>query len=343
VTRALVTGGAGYIGSHVVRALVDGGHDVLVADDLSNGHAADVAAAARLERVDVTAPGVLERLGRAFGAQVIVHFAARIQVGESVARPELYYATNVGGMLRVIECATALGAHVVFSSTAAVYGEPRLPARRRALRAKGRQPDVAPIPVEHPCRPSNPYGRSKWIGEQMLADAARAGGFGWVALRYFNAAGAADGLGEKHAPETHLIPLAIDAATGGGASLSIFGDDWPTPDGTCIRDYIHVVDLADAHVFAVERFATRPAGHPPSGALNLGTGHGASVREVLAAVERATGRAVPSRVAPRRPGDVAVLVADPGRARDVLAWQPRRSSLDEIVRDAVRARRGSLI
>jgi len=329
----LVTGGAGYVGSHVVAALVRDGRRVLVVDDLSNGHAEALPGAVELERADVTASGILPQLAAKFGARAILHFAARIQVGESVARPDLYYATNVGGMLRVIEAASAGRLPVVFSSTAAVYGEP----------------DVTPIPVEHPCRPQNPYGRSKWIGEQMLADAGRAARFGWAALRYFNAAGAEPGLFERHHPETHLIPLAIAAARGSGAALELYGDDWPTPDGTCVRDYVHVADLADAHLRALDLLlggASAPAAdsrapaadeRAPAHLVNLGAGRGVTVREVLAAVERAVGRPVPHRVAPRRPGDVAALVADVTRARDVLGWQPRRSSIDEIVVDAVRS------
>jgi UDP-glucose-4-epimerase GalE len=318
--RALVTGGAGYIGSHVVRALVAAGWEVLVLDDLSSGHREDVLGAA-FEHGDVTAPRVLDEAVRRFGAEAILHFAARIQVGESVARPELYYATNVGGMVRVIESASRARIPVVFSSTAAVYGEPA----------------QTPIPVEHPLAPQNPYGRSKLIGEQMLADAGRAAGFGWMSLRYFNAAGAdvQAGLGERHDPESHLIPLAIDAAVGKRAKLALFGADWPTADGTCVRDYIHVIDLADAHVRALERLRAGVA----SQALNLGTGRGASVREVLAAVERALGRPVPHELAARRAGDVATLVADPSRAFEALGWQPQRSSLDQIVADAVKARR----
>jgi UDP-glucose-4-epimerase GalE len=317
--KAIVTGGAGYIGSHVVRALVAAGWQVLVVDDLSSGHADDVRGVP-LERADVTAPGVLDGLQRDFGAEAILHFAARIAVGESMAQPQSYFATNVGGMLRVIETASRARVPVVFSSTAAVYGEP----------------EQTPIPVEHRLAPENPYGRSKLIGEQMLADAARAHGFGWMALRYFNAAGAdvAAGLGEKHDPETHLIPLAIDAARGTRPPLELFGADWPTRDGTCVRDYIHVIDLADAHLRALEKLRAGA----PSGALNLGTGEGASVREVLAAVERAVGRPVPHTIAPRRAGDVATLVADPSRAHEALGWRATRS-LDRIVADAAAARR----
>jgi UDP-arabinose 4-epimerase len=318
--RVIVTGGVGYIGSHVALALIRAQHQVLVIDDLSSGHIEHLVPGATLERADVTASSVLSDAVRRFGAEAIVHLAGRIQVGESVVRPDLYYATNVGGMVRVIEVAIASRIPVIFSSTAAVYGEP----------------ETTPIPVDHPCRPANPYGRSKWIGELMLADAARAAGFGWMALRYFNAAGAAveAGLGERHAPETHLIPLTIDAAHGAGPPLQLFGDDWPTPDGTCVRDYIHVTDLADAHLRALERLAAGAA----SGVLNLGTGHGATVRQVIAAVERCVGRPVPHTIAPRRAGDVTALVADPQRALAVLGWKPRRSTLDQIVADAVAAR-----
>jgi UDP-glucose-4-epimerase GalE len=317
--RVLVTGGAGYIGSHVVRALLDAGHAVTVIDDLSGGHEDAVPPAVRLERGDVTAPGVLAATVERAGAEAILHFAARIQVGESVARPELYYGTNVGGMVRVVEVASACRLPVVFSSTAAVYGEP----------------DVTPIPVDHPCRPANPYGASKWIGERMLCDAARAHGFGAACLRYFNAAGAnvQASLAERHHPETHLIPLAVAAALDDRGPLAVFGDDWPTPDGTCLRDYVHVIDLAEAHVRALERIAR--------GAvltLNLGGGRGTSVREVLDAVARAAGRPVPAKMAPRRPGDVAALVADVSAARAALDWVPTRSSIERIVGDALAAR-----
>ncbi len=316
----LITGGAGYIGSHVTRALRAAGHRAVVADDLSGGHREAVPPDVPLEVGDVTEPGWLMAVADRHRAGAIMHFAARIQVGESMARPELYYATNVGGMLRVCEVASARAVPVVFSSTAAVYGEPE---------------DV-PIAVTHPRRPESPYGLSKWMGEQILADCGRAHGFGWAALRYFNAAGAdvAAGLAERHDPETHLVPLAIDAALGARPELAVFGDDWPTPDGTCLRDYVHVVDLADAHVRALERLLAGAR----TITVNLGGGRGASVREVVRAVERAAGRPVPTRLAPRRPGDVAVLVADISAARAELGWEPRRS-LDEIVSDALLARR----
>src|SRR4051794_36179381 len=209
--RALVTGGAGYIGSHVSRALVAGGHRVMVVDDLSAGHREAVPAAAAFEQADVCQPGALAEIAERHQAEAILHFAARIQVGESVARPDLYYGTNVGGMLRVIEVASARKLPVVFSSTAAVYGEV----------------ETVPIPVEHACRPVNPYGASKWFSERILMDAAGAHGFGAAALRYFNAAGAnvAARLRERYHPETHLIPLALQAALGNGGPLAVFGDD----------------------------------------------------------------------------------------------------------------------
>ncbi|HEY7955172.1 MAG TPA: UDP-glucose 4-epimerase GalE [Polyangia bacterium] len=317
--RVVVTGGAGYIGSHVVRALGRAGHQVTVLDDLSNGHAEDVGGA-ELVRGDVTLAGVLDQVARTARAQAILHFAARIQVGESMAHPARYYATNIGGMLRVVEAAASARAHVVFSSTAAVYGSP----------------ETVPIPIDHPCRPENPYGWSKWMSERILADAAGAGGFSYAALRYFNAAGAdvEAGLGEKHSPETHLIPLAIDAARS-GRPIRIFGDDWPTPDRTCVRDYVHVIDLADAHVRALEHLAQGGE----SCTFNLGGGRGASVREVLDEVGRAIGKSVPSEIAPRRAGDVAELVADISAARARLGWEPSRSGLAQIVTDAVSVRR----
>ena len=317
--RVVVTGGAGYIGGHVVRALVGAGHEVHAIDDLSNGHT-DAAVGATLAVGDVTTQGLLAELAGRVRAQAILHFAARIQVGESVARPDLYYATNVGGMMQVGAVAQALGIPVVFSSTAAVYGEP----------------ETVPIPTTHPCRPENPYGASKWIGERILADCARAGRFSYAILRYFNAAGAdvSAAIGERHSPETHLVPLAIDAARSGDRPLQMFGDDWPTPDGTCVRDYVHVVDLAEAHLRALDVIA---AGAPPL-CLNLGGGQGTTVKQVLSAVGEVVGRPVPYAVAPRRAGDVAQLVADISEARRVLDWTPSRSDIRRIVADAAAVR-----
>jgi UDP-glucose-4-epimerase GalE len=315
--RVVVTGGAGYVGSHVSVALRAAGFTPIVVDDLSGGHA-DSVGDARLVRGDICAPGLLAGVVEEVGAGAILHFAARIAVGESVARPDLYYATNTGGMLRVVEAAALRRLPVIFSSTAAVYGEP----------------SIVPIPVDHPCAPASPYGASKHMGERMLADAARAGLLRYAALRYFNAAGAAHGLAERHHPETHLVPLAIDAALGHRPPLDVFGDDWPTPDGTCLRDYVHVVDLADAHVRAMRHLVDGGA----SLTVNLGGGVGTSVRQVLDTVAAAAGRPVPHRIAPRRDGDVAQLIADISAAKTALDWHPRRSAIATIVADALATR-----
>lgn len=319
--KVLVTGGAGYIGSHVVLGLRRAAHEVLVVDDLSGGHADALPSDVRLERADVTEAGTLTRIAATFRPDGVVHLAAKIQVGESVARPDSYYATNVGASLRLIEVASRLRVPVVFSSTAAVYGTPT----------------ISPIPIEHACAPENPYGRSKLMCEQILRDCAAAVDFRCAVLRYFNVAGAAvdAGLSERHDPETHLIPLAIAAAIERDRPLAVFGDDWPTRDGTCVRDYVHVVDLAAAHVTALERLVDGAA----SFVANLGGGVGVTVREVMLAVERVVGRPVPHAVAPRRPGDVAELVADIASARALLGWEPSRSSIDRIVDDALRSLR----
>jgi UDP-glucose-4-epimerase GalE len=306
----LVTGGAGYIGSHVVRALRTAGFSVCVADDLSNGHRDALPDGVTCDVRDITAPGALDR----YQVDAVVHLAGLIQVGESVLQPERYHAVNVGGTTRVAELAAARKIPVVFSSTAAVYGEPR----------------ALPIAIDHPCAPANPYGQSKYQSERLLAERAPA----CALLRYFNAAGADAGLCERHEPETHLVPLAIDAALGKGPPLRLFGSNWPTPDGTCVRDYVHVMDLADAHARALRHLLDGG----PSLTLNLGAGRGTSVRQVLDAVARATGRAVPHSVEPRRAGDVASLVADISAARAALAFEPSRSSIDQIVRDTLASR-----
>lgn len=312
----LVTGGAGYVGSFAVRALLAAGERVVVLDDLSKGHRASVPAGVPLVVADLRdAPAVRAALATdAFDA--VLHFAASAYVGESVVDPRLYWENNVGGTLHLLGAAVDRGVRaVVFSSTCAVYGEPGVPALGEDL----------------PRAPVNPYGRTKAVIEQTLEDYGAAYGLRSFRLRYFNAAGAAaDGsLGEDHAPETHLVPLALTAARR-GAPLRVFGTDWPTPDGTCVRDYVHVEDLADAHVAALRRLR---GGHP-GGALNLGTGRGTSVREVIDAAARATGRPVPWEPAPRRPGDPAYLVAAPGRASEVLGWTPSRSSIDRVVASA---------
>jgi UDP-arabinose 4-epimerase len=316
----LVTGGAGYIGSHVCKALARAGYRPIGYDDLSAGHReaaqwgplveADLGNRARLE----------ETMGR-YQVIAVIHFAASASVPDSVRRPELYFRNNVAHMLVLLEAMRARGVnHIVFSSSAATYGNP----------------EKVPIPESAPQLPVNPYGESKLMGERMLRWLGEAHGLGHVSLRYFNACGAdPDGeIGEAHDPESHLIPLVIDAALGRRDRIEIFGTDYPTPDGTAIRDYIHVQDLADAHVKALDHLL----GGGGSLALNLGTGMGRSVREVIAAVERVMGRKVPQQEAPRRAGDPPVLVADPARAKAVLNWTPMLSELDTIVATALKPR-----
>lgn len=318
MARVVVTGGAGYIGSHVVRALVDAGHAVLVVDDLSAGHAAAVPSGVELRRLGVGDRAGVARALADHRADAVMHFAAWLAVGESVEKPLEYYANNVGGTLSLLEAMRDAGVRrFVLSSTCAVYGE------------------VARVPIDEtaPAAPINPYGETKLAVERALPHLERAHGLRWMALRYFNAAGAhpSGEIGEDHDPELHVIPLAIRAATG-GAPLRIFGDDYPTPDGTCLRDYIHVCDLADAHLRAL---AALDAG-APSAAYNLGTGTPHSVRSVVETVSRVVGARVAWEMAPRRPGDPAVLHASAGRARHDLGWTPRFPSLDTIVDHAWR-------
>lgn len=317
MAHVLVTGGAGYVGSFALRALLKAGHTAVVVDDLSSGRRAFVRDAP-LVRADVGDPGALDALfGRHGPFDGVLHFAAQIVVSDSVRRPLDTYARNVGASLRLVEQGLRHGVRAfVLSSTAAVYGAP----------------DEQPIPERAAVAPTHPYGASKAMVERVLADAGQAHGLAWMALRYFNAAGgdASSGLGEAHDPETHLIPSALGAVAALRPPLDLYGTDYPTPDGTCVRDYIHVLDLADAHVRALEALLRGT----PGGAYNLGTGHGHSNREVLAAVERATGRPVPVREAPRRPGDPPVLVADASRFRRDFGWEPRHSELDEIVTSA---------
>ncbi|MEZ5317014.1 MAG: UDP-glucose 4-epimerase GalE [Vicinamibacterales bacterium] len=321
-----VTGGAGYVGSHAVKALALAGYDVVVYDDLSAGHVDAVArVAADVPRRNVTLvegdvldgpslAGVLRRSG----ATAVLHFAARLSVGESVHDPLGYYRTNVAGTMSTLGAMADAGVErFVFSSTAATFGEPQR----------------TPMDETHPQRPINPYGASKLAVERALPFVEHALGIRWVALRYFNAAGAdPDGrLGEDHRPEEHLIPRAIRAA-GGGPPLTVFGDDYDTPDGTCLRDYVHVTDLAAAHVQALDALASGR----PSSAYNLGNGDGHSVRQVLAAVEAVVGRPVPHTIGPRREGDPARLVASSERARRELGWSPRYAAIETIVGTAWR-------
>ena len=315
MAHLLVTGGAGYVGSHVTRALASAGHDVVVLDDLSMGWAAAVAG--RLVKADVRdAKAVGELLSEGFDA--VVHMAAKMSVAESVTDPGLYWSVNVGGTLTLLDAMAAHGCtKVVFSSTAAVFGES----------------STQPIPSHAPMCPTSPYGETKATVERLLSDLDAAGKLRFVALRYFNAVGASeDGwIGEAHDPETHLIPLALRALKQGTA-IRLFGTEHPTRDGTALRDYVHVLDLADAHVRAVEHLLR----DGDSARLNLGTGVGATVREVLGAAENATGRSF-SKIESRnaRTGDPPALVADPHDAQQQLAWQPTRT-LETALADAWR-------
>jgi UDP-glucose 4-epimerase len=312
--RVLVTGGAGYIGSITVRHLLDRGYQVVVVDDLSRGHRHKVPQehlhVLRLQETDAMAR-LLEG-----GVDAVVHFAGYIAVGESTREPALYYSNNVGGTLSLLEAMARTGVRrLVFSSTAAVYGNPH----------------QVPIPEDAPMAPVSPYGESKAIVERILGELHRYSGLRSVALRYFNACGAEPdkGLGEDHLPETHLIPLLLRATTT-GEPIEIFGNDYPTPDGTCVRDYIHVSDLAEAHLAALEHLM---AGKD-SQIFNVGTGKGQTVMEVLRAVEEVTCQMVPFALAPRREGDAAELVADSSKLQHTLGWKPQRSDLGQIVRDA---------
>ncbi|KAI9029490.1 UDP-glucose 4-epimerase [Hyaloraphidium curvatum] len=314
--RVLVTGGAGYIGSHTCKALAAAGYVPVVLDTLGGGHAEDVRWGP-LVRACVGDRAAVERALREHAISAVVHFAAHAYVGESMADPGKYFSNNVANSLELLEAMRSAGVRtIVFSSSCATYGAP----------------DAVPIHEDAIQRPVNPYGESKLFLERALHWHSLAHGLKYVALRYFNAAGAdPDGeLGERHDPETHLVPLAVAAALGGPA-LQVLGTDYPTPDGTAVRDYVHVADLADAHVRALGYLFS---GGPPT-CLNLGTGRGRSVREVVAAVERAAGRPVPCVDAPRRAGDPPALVAAPGRAGELLGWEPRCSDLDTIVRTAL--------
>jgi UDP-glucose-4-epimerase GalE len=311
----LVTGGAGYIGSHAAKALHQAGYRVVVFDSLVAGHREAVKYGELVEG-DITDVAAVRDALAEHRVTAVMHFAAFLDVGESVSHPASYYRNNVVGALSVLEAMVAEKVGLfVFSSTCAIYGEPT----------------ETPISETHPQRPINSYGETKLAVERALPHFERAYGLRSVALRYFNAAGADPGgdIGEDHSPEIHLIPRAIQAAAG-GPGLQVFGDDYPTPDGTCLRDYIHVSDLADAHVRALETIA----GTGRSGAYNLGTGHPHSVREVIDTVSRVTGRNVPWTLGPRRAGDPAALYAAAQKARSELQWTPRFSDLDAIVMTA---------
>ena len=315
MAKVLVTGGAGYIGSHTTHLLLAGGHDVQVVDNLSRGHRQNVAPD-RLHVINLSETGRLTSLMREHQFDAVIHFAAYIAVGESTKRPEVYFENNVGGTISLLTAMVDAGvSRMVFSSTAAVYG----------------MPERVPITEDMGFAPVSPYGESKVMAEKILGWMDQFRGIRSVALRYFNACGAdpESGLGEQHDPETHLIPLLFRAIETGNP-ITIFGADYDTPDGTCIRDYIHVNDLAKAHILALD-YLMRGGG---SDAFNAGTGSGLTVLEVLRAVERVTGKAVPYQTGSRRPGDADVLVANPEKLERTLGWKPERSGIEEIVRDA---------
>lgn len=313
--RILVVGGAGYIGSHAVRLLNDVGHDVWILDNLVCGHA-EAVPDGRLIRADLADREGLENVLRDHAITAVMHFAAYALVGESVENPAKYYLNNVVGSINLLEAMRAVGvSRMVFSSTAATYGVP----------------DVSPIPETTPTHPINPYGRTKLIIERAMADYAHAYGLGYTVLRYFNACGASEDakIGEDHAIETHIIPLLLQVALGQRENVTVYGCDYPTQDGTCIRDYIHVSDLADAHLRALEAIV------PGQGATyNIGTGSGFSVLEVVEAARRVTGHPIPVVMGPRRPGDPPSLVASPDALKRELGWSPRYTDIEAIIASA---------
>ncbi len=313
--NVLLTGGAGYVGSHAARLLQQSGHDVWIYDNLSNGHLS-AALKGRLIEGDLMDGARLASAFRDHNIDAVMHFAAYAYVGESVTDPAKYYQNNIVGTLSLLDAMRAAKVNrVVFSSTCATYGEP----------------EKVPIDESEKQAPINPYGFTKLAIEHALADYAHAYGLGYAALRYFNASGAADdgSIGEDHKPETHLIPLVLQVALGQREEVLVFGDDYPTPDGTCIRDYIHVDDLGRAHIAALERLKSGVGLK-----LNLGTGAGASVMEVIDAARRATGHKIPHRIVPRRPGDPPELVADASLARKTLRWTPKYVGIEPIVASA---------
>lgn len=312
--RILITGGAGYIGSVAVAALLNAGHEVLVYDNLTHGYAQAVAEAAELIAGDVADREKLGLLFQSRHIDAVMHFAALIEAGESMQAPERYFRNNTAATLTLLEAMLAANVNrLVFSSTAAVYGDP----------------ESTPICETDPLKPTNPYGESKLLAERMLDWFHRVHGLRYASLRYFNAAGAVANLGEAHHPESHLIPLTLQVALGQRKQSSIYGTDYPTKDGTCVRDYVHVADLADAHLLALEAL-DRDA----KLIFNLGNGQGFSVRDVIDVARRVTGHVIPAVEAPRRPGDPAVLVASSEKIQHELGWKPKFSSLDAIISSA---------
>lgn len=318
MATVLVTGGGGYVGSHACKRLAALGHIPVCFDNFSTGWR-EAARFGPVVEGDLTTPGAVRAALEEHRPDAVMHFAALSLVGESMAEPGRYWRVNVGGSLALLEAMRDAGVGaLVFSSTAAVYGEP----------------ETVPIAEDAPCVPTNTYGATKLAVERMIADFGRAHGLRAMIFRYFNVAGAAqDGLiGEDHRPETHLLPIALDAATGRRPSLTIHGDDYPTPDGACVRDYVHVEDLIEAHALGLERLLAGGQGMT----LNLGVGRGFSVREVVAGVRAVTGLELPHTVGPRRAGDPAVLICDGSAAREVLGWRPARSDMETMIRDAWR-------
>jgi UDP-glucose 4-epimerase len=316
--RILVTGGAGYIGSVVSEYLLDAGHEVIVIDNLSTGHRSALDERVTFYEGDLVDRDFVRRI-LSSGVEAVCHFAAFSLVGESVVDPLKYYTNNLGGAISLVGSMHETGVmYFLFSSTAAVYGEP----------------DTTPIAEDAPLRPVNAYGNTKLAIEKLLVDCSAAWGLRPLSLRYFNAAGASKLHGEDHRPETHLIPLILDAASGRSEGLVVYGNDYPTPDGTCIRDYIHVKDLAAAHLLGIEKLVD---GY--SGVLNLGNGKGFSVMEVIEAAKRVTGLEIPFRIGERRSGDPAMLVASSQKAEDVLGWKRGFPGIEEIIRDAYEWRR----
>jgi UDP-glucose 4-epimerase len=311
--RILVTGGAGYVGGTVAQLMLDQGHQVVVYDNLCHGFRSLVPPRAEFVEGELADRPSLEKILHT-GIDGVMHFAALIEAGESMKKPEIYFSNNSASTLSLLEAMLATGVNrLVFSSTAAVYGEP----------------ESTPIREDAPLHPTNVYGESKLIVEHMLAWLNRIYGFRYASLRYFNVAGAIEGRGEAHEPESHIIPLILDVALGRRKSIKVFGQDYPTPDGTCIRDYIHVQDLARAHLLALKALE---AGDRLI--YNLGNGVGFSVREVIESARRVTGHAIPVEESPRRPGDPAVLIASSEKIGQELGWKPEYTSLDDIVESA---------
>ena len=314
--KILVTGGAGYIGGTVAAILVGRGHQVVVYDNLSHALRSAIPAGADFVEGDIADRARLEQLFGA-GFDGVMHFAAFIEAGESMAKPEVYFRNNSMGTLSLLEAMLATGVkRLVFSSTAAVYGEP----------------EATPITENAPLRPTNAYGESKLLVEKMLTWMYRVHGLACASLRYFNVAGAAAGRGEAHEPESHIIPLVLDVALGRRSQIKIYGEDYPTPDGTCIRDYIHIEDLAEAHLLAFEALADGQ--QRVYNLYNLGNGSGFSVLQVIEAARRVTGHPIPAEVVARRPGDPAILIASSEKIGRELGWKPRHTNLEGIIASA---------